>query len=74
VITRYLKEKSSLADEAEQVVKCLKKRVTVNKHVLRPHGPHAEGKGRTCSDGKDNDCDGLADCADPDCTGNRSCR
>ena len=25
-----------------------------------------------CSDGKDNDCDGLADCSDPDCAGSLS--
>ncbi|OGQ00499.1 MAG: hypothetical protein A2Z40_05100 [Deltaproteobacteria bacterium RBG_19FT_COMBO_60_16] len=34
----------------------------------------SEGTGKTCSDGKDNDGDGLVDCADPDCAGNRSCR
>jgi len=32
-----------------------------------------EGKGRTCSDNQDNDGDGLYDCSDPDCVGNRSC-
>jgi len=34
----------------------------------------SEGSGKTCSDGKDNDGDGLVDCADPGCAGNRSCR
>lgn len=33
-----------------------------------------EGKGRTCSDGLDNDSDGSIDCDDSDCSGNRSCR
>jgi len=32
VITRYLQEKSSLADEVEKV-ECLKKRANLNKHV-----------------------------------------
>lgn len=27
-----------------------------------------------CSDTKDNDCDGLIDCADPNCTKSRACR
>lgn len=26
-----------------------------------------------CNDGKDNDCDGLVDCQDPDCTGDPAC-
>jgi len=26
-----------------------------------------------CTDGVDNDCDGLIDCADPDCAGNPAC-
>jgi len=34
----------------------------------------SEGKGKTCKDGLDNDKDGLVDCADPDCSGNRVCR
>jgi hypothetical protein len=33
-----------------------------------------EGKGKTCSDGLDNDGDGLFDCADSDCDKNKSCR
>jgi hypothetical protein len=33
-----------------------------------------EGKGKTCSDGIDNDDDGNTDCGDPDCVGNRACR
>ncbi len=33
-----------------------------------------EGKGKTCSDGIDNDGDGLVDCADPDCARSKSCR
>lgn len=33
-----------------------------------------EGKGKTCSDGLDNDGDSLIDCYDPDCSGNKSCR
>jgi len=33
-----------------------------------------EGTGRTCSDGLDNDGNGLFDCADPNCAKNRSCR
>ena len=28
---------------------------------------HSKEKGRRCSDGLDNDCDGLIDGADPDC-------
>jgi hypothetical protein len=27
----------------------------------------------SCTDGEDNDCDGLADCADPDCSGGPDC-
>jgi bacillopeptidase F len=34
----------------------------------------AEGKGNSCSDGVDNDGDGLIDCIDPDCSKNRVCR
>lgn len=35
---------------------------------------NTEGKGKTCSDGIDNDGDGLTDCNDLDCLSNRSCR
>jgi subtilisin family serine protease len=35
--------------------------------------PPAESVGSTCGDGIDNDCDGLADCDDPDCTGDPVC-
>ena len=31
--------------------------------------PSNEVPGATCADGNDNDCDGLTDSADPDCTG-----
>jgi bacillopeptidase F len=34
----------------------------------------AEGKGKTCSDGLDNDGDGLTDYADPDCSRNKGCK
>ena len=27
-----------------------------------------------CNDGKDNDCDGLIDCADPNCSKARACK
>ena len=33
-----------------------------------------EGKGKTCSDGIDNDLDGLIDCFDPECAKNKSCK
>ena len=33
-----------------------------------------EGKGKTCSDGIDNDLDGALDCSDPDCSRNKACR
>jgi len=33
-----------------------------------------EGKGKSCSDGIDNDNDGHTDCGDQDCYGNRICR
>ena len=33
----------------------------------------AEGKGKTCSDGQDNDGDGLVDCLDPDCARAKGC-
>lgn len=33
-----------------------------------------EGKGKSCSDGIDNDFDGALDCQDPDCDNNKSCR
>lgn len=32
-----------------------------------------EGAETTCWDGKDNDCDGLFDCSDPDCATSTSC-
>jgi hypothetical protein len=34
----------------------------------RPAGPEGPSTSPTCSDGQDNDCDGLADANDPDCT------
>jgi hypothetical protein len=34
----------------------------------------AEGKGKTCADGLDNDGDGLMDCQDDGCWNHRSCR
>jgi len=34
----------------------------------------SEGKGKTCSDGIDNDGDYLWDCQDPDCSRNRACK
>jgi bacillopeptidase F len=37
-------------------------------------GGGAEGKGGTCSDGVDNDGDGLIDCLDSGCSKNRACR
>jgi bacillopeptidase F len=33
-----------------------------------------EGKGKTCSDGQDNDGDGFFDCADFDCSRNKACK
>jgi len=36
-------------------------------------GGSREGKGRTCSDGIDNDLDGYTDCDDLGCSENRSC-
>ncbi|MCI0569264.1 MAG: hypothetical protein L0Y66_00780 [Myxococcaceae bacterium] len=36
--------------------------------VCAPEGGAAETTERTCSDGVDNDCDGLADCRDADCS------
>ena len=33
-----------------------------------------EGKGKTCSDGLDNDGDGSIDCGDSDCDRNKSCK
>ena len=33
-----------------------------------------EGKGKTCSDGIDNDVDGYTDCDDSGCDRNKSCR
>ena len=33
-----------------------------------------EGKGKTCSDGIDNDLDGLLDCSDSDCDKNKVCK
>jgi hypothetical protein len=32
-----------------------------------------ENMGQGCSDGADNDLDGLVDCADPDCFGTAGC-
>jgi bacillopeptidase F len=37
-------------------------------------GGTAEGKGKTCSDGLDNDGDALIDCFDPDCSRAKACR
>ncbi len=38
-----------------------------------PCTPTAEGDVTTCSDGIANDCDGLTDCADPNCSGVGTC-
>jgi hypothetical protein len=35
--------------------------------------PSAEGDVATCGDGLDNDCDGFADCHDPNCSGIGAC-
>ena len=35
--------------------------------------PPAEIPGTTCDDGLDNDCDGLSDCDDPDCSTDPAC-
>ena len=37
-------------------------------------GSAVEGKGKTCSDGIDNDGDGRVDCLDPDCSKSKGCR
>ena len=37
-----------------------------------PEDPNTES-GRECRDGQDNDGDGIADCADPDCAASRMC-
>jgi serine protease AprX len=34
----------------------------------------SEGSGQTCSDGLDNDGNGLIDCADPKCSKNKACK
>jgi len=33
-----------------------------------------EKKKRACTDGADNDCNGLVDCADPSCSSTRNCK
>jgi hypothetical protein len=38
-----------------------------------PCVPQAEATAAVCSDGRDNDCDGISDCSDPDCSGIGSC-
>lgn len=38
-----------------------------------PCTPAAEGDMTTCADGIDNDCDGLTDCSDPNCSGVGAC-
>jgi serine protease AprX len=39
-----------------------------------PDSGEPEGKGKTCSDGIDNDLDGAIDCGDSDCARSKSCR
>lgn len=39
--------------------------------VCTGNGGTAEAAEATCSDGRDNDCDGLVDCADADCNGDQ---
>ncbi|MBE0616452.1 MAG: putative metal-binding motif-containing protein [Proteobacteria bacterium] len=46
---------------------------TKGKGCPRESKAAAEGKGKTCSDGVDNDGDGLTDFADPDCGTSRAC-
>ena len=38
-----------------------------------PPSPCGDGGGEVCGDGVDNDCNGLADCADPACTTGFAC-
>lgn len=47
---------------------------TKGKGCPRASKGSSEGKGKTCSDGMDNDGDAFTDCADSDCNGNRACR
>lgn len=42
-----------------------------NNGACVPSGP--EGTPTACSDGIDNDCDGVVDCGDPDCSGIGNC-
>jgi len=39
-----------------------------------PSGGGCKPTREKCTDGKDNDCDDLIDCADPNCSKNRACK
>ena len=73
VIIQYILEQKISA--AMELTRTVVVRTEPKVKDVAPRVRREKEKGRTCSDGKDNDGDGLVDCADiDDCSRNRACR